>query len=80
MIIRTHNAIKSNSKINCMSNTTNTKYKKHLHQGYKIQQGHKYVVLKIMQQNLKVLKKKKLQSKNIKDNIEYRLKVLNQST
>ena len=24
---------------------------------YKIQQGHKYVVLKIMQQNLKVLKK-----------------------
>ena len=25
---------------------------------YKIQQGHKYVVLKIMQQNLKVLKKK----------------------
>ena len=56
MIIRTHNAIKSNSKINCMSNTTNAKYKKHLHQGYKIQQGHKCVVLKIMQQNLKVLK------------------------
>ena len=28
---------------------------KYLHQGYKIQQGHKCVVLKIMQQNLKVL-------------------------
>ena len=29
---------------------------KYLHQGYKIQQGHKFVVLKIMQHNLKVLK------------------------
>ena len=32
------------------------KFKKYLHQGYKIQQGHKSVVLKIMQQNLKVLR------------------------
>jgi len=29
---------------------------KYLHQGCKIQQGHNYVVLKIMQHNLKVLK------------------------
>ena len=35
---------------------TNAKYKKYLHQGYKIQQEHKCVLLKIMQQNLKVLK------------------------
>ena len=37
-----------------------------------IQQGHKCVVLKIMQQNLKVLKKM-LQSKNIKDSTEYKI-------
>ena len=36
---------------------TNAKYKKYLHQGYKIQQGYKHVVLKIIQQHLKVLKK-----------------------
>ena len=54
MIIRTCNAIKRNAK-----------YKKYLHQGYKIQQEHKCVVLKIIQQNLKVLKKM-LQSKDIK--------------
>ena len=35
---------------------------KNLHQGYKIQQGHKCLVLKMMQHNLKVLKK--LQSKD----------------
>ena len=37
---------------------THNQYKtlRYLHQGYKIQQGHKCVVLKIMQQNLKVLK------------------------
>ena len=40
-----------------VQHTTNAKYKKYLHQGYKIQQGHKCVVLKIMQHNLKVLKK-----------------------
>ena len=40
-----------------VQHTTNAKYKKYLHQGYKIQQWHKCVVLKIMQQNLKVLKK-----------------------
>ena len=54
MIIRTCNAIKRNAK-----------YKKYLHQGYKIQQEHKCVVLKIIQQNLKV-HKKMLQSKDIK--------------
>ena len=37
-----------------------------------IQQGHKCVVLKIMQQDLKVLKKM-LQSKNIKDSTEYKI-------
>ena len=39
-----------------IQHTTNVKYQKYLHQGYKIQQGHKCVVLKIIQQNLKVLK------------------------
>ena len=57
MVIRTHNVIKSNAKNQLhVQHTTNAKYKKYLHQGYKIQQGQKCVVLKIMQQNLKVLK------------------------
>ena len=42
---------------------------KNLHQGYKIQQGHKSVVLKIMQHNLKVLKNATKQ--------DYKNKVLN---
>ena len=54
---------------------TNAKYKKYLHQGYKIQQGHKCVVLKIMQQNLKVLKNATKQEYK-KQSTEHKLKVL----
>ena len=40
MIIRTRNAIKSNAKNQLhVQHTTNAKYKKYLHQEYKIQQG-----------------------------------------
>ena len=49
MIIQTHNAIKSNAENPLhVQHTTNAKYKKYLHQGYKIQQGYKCVVLKIV--------------------------------
>ena len=49
MIIRTCNAIKTNHKDQFhFQYTTNVKYTKYLHQGYKILQGYKYVVLKIV--------------------------------
>ena len=56
MIIRTHNAIRATQNQLHVQHTTNMKYKTYLHQGYKIQQEHKNVVLKIMQHNLKVQK------------------------
>ena len=46
---------------------------RYLHQGYKIQQGHKCVVLKIMQHNLKVLKKH-YKTRIHKQSTKYRLK------
>ena len=49
MITRTRNAIKSNAaNLLHVQHTTNAKYKKYLHLGYKIQQGYKCVVLKIV--------------------------------
>ena len=48
-----------------------------MHQGYKIQQGHKSVVLKIMQHNLKVLKNATKQgyiNKVLKDKLKFKLK------
>ena len=49
MIICTCNAIRNNAENPLhVQRTTNAKYKKYLHQGYKIQQGYKCVVLKIV--------------------------------
>ena len=45
----TQNSIACPTHIQC-------KTLKNLHQRYEIQQGHKFVVLKIMQHNLKILK------------------------
>ena len=57
MLIRTRNAIKTNHNDQWhVQQTTNAKYTKYLHQGYKILQGYKCEVLKIVQQHLKVLK------------------------
>ena len=56
MIIRTCNAIKTNHNDQLhVQHTTNAKYMKNLHQGYKILLG--YEVLKIILQHLKVQKK-----------------------
>ena len=71
--------LRAMQKSNACPTHNQCKTLRYLHQGYKIQQGHKCVVLKIMQQNLEVLKKL-LQSKDIKESTEYKLKVLNQST
>ena len=63
MIIQTYNTIKSSAKINCMSNTQPMQNTKSICiKGYKIQQRHKCVVLKVL--------KKMLQSKNRKESTE----------
>ena len=79
MIIQTRNAIRSNAKNPLhVQHTTNAKYKKYLHQGYKIQQGYKCVVLKIVQSTSKSTKEM-LQSNEINKVLNIKLK-LNQST
>ena len=72
MLIRTCNAMKTNHNNQLhVQHTTNAKYTKYLHLGYKILQGYKCVVLKIVYQHLKVLNKcykamKETQVQNIK--------------
>ena len=58
MLIQTCKAIKTNHNDQLhVQHTTNAKYMKHLHLGYKILLGYKCGVLKIVLQHLKVLKK-----------------------
>ena len=49
MFIRAYKAMKTNHNDQLhVQHTTNAKYTKYLHQGYKILQGYKCVVLKIV--------------------------------
>ena len=58
MLIWTHNAIKSNAQNQLhVQHTTNAKYMKYMHLGYKILRRYKCEVLKTYYQHLKVLKK-----------------------
>ena len=57
MIIWIRNAIKTNHNDQLhVQHTTNAKYTKYMHLGYKTLQGYKCKVLKIYNQHLKVLK------------------------
>ena len=54
MLIWTRNAVKNNPKDQLhVQHSTNAKYKKYLHLGYKILLGHKREVLKTYRQYLK---------------------------
>ena len=54
MLIRTRNAVKDNPKDQWhVQHSTNAKYTKYLHLGYKILLGHKSEVLKTYRQYLK---------------------------
>ena len=58
MLIRTRNAVKNNPKDQLYDqHSTNAKYTKYLHLGYKILLGHKSEVLKTYKQYLKSTKK-----------------------
>ena len=70
MLIRTCKTIRTNHNDQLhVQYTTNAKYTKYLHLGYKILLGYKCEVLKIVLQHLKY--KKMLQSNEINTNTEY---------
>ena len=77
MLIRTYNAMKTNHNDQLhVQHTTNAKYMKYIHLGYKILLGYKCEVLKTYQQYLKSTKKM-LQSIEINTNTEYKTEIKN---
>ena len=71
MLIRTCTATRTNYNDQLhVQHTTNAKYTKYLHLGYKILRGYKCEVLKIYYQHLKSTKKI-LQSNEINTSTEY---------